>query len=95
VIVSSLTPAASRTKRVCLRMTPMSELGLGRVKTQRRANCRETYSFGSPVWEREEHTELRQWSADPGDFGWRSRIPVCSTKVNMSAVSRQRQADIG
>ena len=37
----------------------MSEKGLGRVKTQSRANRREKYSFGSPLCEREEHTELR------------------------------------
>jgi hypothetical protein len=29
-------------------------------KTQRRANCGEKYSFESPLWEREEHTELRR-----------------------------------
>jgi hypothetical protein len=39
---------------------PMSALGLGRVKTQRRANCREKYSFGSLLQEREEHIELRR-----------------------------------
>jgi len=38
----------------------MSALGLGRVKTQSRANRREQYSFGSPLCEREEHTELRR-----------------------------------
>src|SRR5207249_8999691 len=38
----------------------MSELGLGRVKTQRRANCKEKYPFGSLLWEREQHTELRR-----------------------------------
>jgi hypothetical protein len=38
----------------------MSAKGLGRVKTQRRANCREKYSFESPLWEREEQTELRR-----------------------------------
>jgi hypothetical protein len=37
----------------------MSEMGLGRVKTQSRANRREKYSFGSPLCDREEHTELR------------------------------------
>ena len=35
-------------------------MGLGRVKTQRRANCREKYSFESPLCEREEQTELRR-----------------------------------
>jgi len=35
-------------------------MGLGRVKTQRRANCREKYFFGGPFCEREEHTELRR-----------------------------------
>jgi hypothetical protein len=38
----------------------MSVVGLGRVKTQRRANCREKYSFGSLLREREEHIELRR-----------------------------------
>jgi hypothetical protein len=38
----------------------MSVVGLGRVKTQRRANCREKYSFGSRLREREEHIELRR-----------------------------------
>jgi hypothetical protein len=45
--------------RVVARM-PTSGMGLGRVKTQRRANCREKYSFESPLWEREEQTELRR-----------------------------------
>src|SRR5882672_11785953 len=38
----------------------MSPMGLGRVKTQRRANCREKYPIGSALWEREQHTELRR-----------------------------------
>jgi hypothetical protein len=37
----------------------MSAPGLGRVKTQRRANCREKYSFGSLLRGREEYIELR------------------------------------
>jgi hypothetical protein len=37
-----------------------SAQGLGRVKTQRRANCREKYFFESPLWERKERTELRR-----------------------------------
>jgi hypothetical protein len=41
-------------------MRTKSAKGLGRVKTQRRANCREKYSFESPLWEREEQTELRR-----------------------------------
>jgi hypothetical protein len=41
-------------------LVTMSVLGLGRVKTQRRANCREKYSFESPLWEREEQNELRR-----------------------------------
>jgi hypothetical protein len=41
-------------------LVTMSVLGLGRVKTQRRANCGEKYFFGSSLWEREEHTELRR-----------------------------------
>jgi hypothetical protein len=38
----------------------MSAVGLDCVKTQRRANCREKYSFGSLLQEREEHIEPRR-----------------------------------
>ena len=37
-------------------------LRLGCVKTQRRANRREKYFFGSPFWQRGEHSELRRRS---------------------------------
>jgi hypothetical protein len=38
----------------------MSAPGLGCVKTQRGANCREKYSFRRLLREREEHIELRR-----------------------------------
>ena len=38
----------------------VEDLHLLRVKTQRRANCREKYSFESPLRERGEHTELQR-----------------------------------
>ena len=44
-------------------------MDLGRVKTQRRANCREKYSFESPLWERKEHTELRRRRFRTGSIG--------------------------
>ena len=40
MIVSSLTSAASRTKRVGLRMTPMSELGVRRDKAALSSGCK-------------------------------------------------------
>src|SRR5258708_15636141 len=82
----------------------MSGVGLGRVKTQRRANCREKYPLGSPLWEREQHTELRSRGigeagslpfarfhvlTQPGSF---SDFGACGSEVCSTSMNGRRQA---
>jgi hypothetical protein len=67
----------------------MSEMGLGCVKTQRRVNCGEKYFFGSPLWKREEHTELRCFDIRETDSLPFARFCVFTARVK-SVVSTAR-----
>src|SRR6476660_9358848 len=66
-----------------------SVVGLGRVKTQRRANCREKYSFGSLLWEREEHIELRHRCMSEADSPRFARFHVFTQPGSFASICPQ------